>query len=302
MSETPTLAGAVSAFITYLRAEKRASDHTQRNYAFTLERFCAFTGRRVSTVDDFLALEAHHFRAFLAARRDDGAGPATIRLDLSALRSFNRFLGLRYGRENDALTAMRGPRMKERLPRSVGADDATALIAANDGDTPAWMTARDIAVFTLIYGAGLRISECLSLNWGTAPLGEELRVKGKGGKTRAIPVLPAVRDAVDAYVALCPFGGAALDPLFFSVRGKPLSARSVQLEMKKRARALGLPDSATPHALRHAFATHLLAGGGDLRAVQELLGHSSIAATQRYTKIDATTLMAVHARAHPRGA
>ena len=305
MMETLSLAEAAKAFAAYLRAEKRASVYTQRNYAFTLERFCAFAQGGGATIDDFARLDARHFRAFLAGRRDEGAGPATIKLDLSALKSFNRFISLRYDVENDALMVMRGPRMKERLPRPVSAEDASRLIAMKTEGRPPWVDARDTAIFTLLYGAGLRISECLSLRWSMAPLSEELRVDGKGGKTRAVPVLRIVRDAVDAYIAVCPYGGRAGDeadePLFYAVRGKPLSARFVQLEMKKRALALGLPDSATPHALRHAFATHLLAGGGDLRAVQELLGHSSIAATQRYTKIDATTLLSVHARAHPRG-
>lgn len=297
-----SLADAVAQFDDHLRAEKRASTNTRRNYGFTLSRFLGFaTARGVSDVHAFVRLGARDFRAFLSDRREEGAGPQTIKLDLSALKSFNRFLSRRHGIENDALLVLRGPRAKERLPRPVGEDDAAALIDLATDNRPAWIAARDVAVFTLLYGAGLRISECLALEWGDAPLGPELRILGKGGKTRIAPILPAVREAVSAYIRICPFGGEKDAPLFYSVRGKPLSARSVQMEMKRRGRLLGLPESATPHALRHAFATHMLAGGGDLRAVQELLGHASIAATQRYTKIDARALLAVHARAHPRG-
>ena len=184
-------------------------------------------------------------------------------------------------------------------------DDADALIEAagsekNAANKQGWERARDVALFTLIYGAGLRISEALSLRWSDAPLGEAITIKGKGQKMRTVPILPVVREAVDAYCAISPFGAEAGDPLFFSVRGKALSARSVQLTMAKLRGVLGLPKSATPHALRHAFATHLLAAGGDLRAVQELLGHSSLAATQRYTKIEQASLLRAFDKAHPR--
>lgn len=291
-----------------LKAEKRASQYTLRNYASALERFenflVRYRGDKV-TLDLLAGLEARDFRAFLAERRNDGLAPPSLKLELSALKSFYKFLRKRAAIENDAITAMRGPRMKERLPRPVSAADAEALIEKAKITKPSpqaepWEQARDAALFTLLYGAGLRISEALSLRWADAPLGEALRITGKGGKTRAVPVIPTAREAVDAYIAACPYGGEADDPLFFSNRGKPLSATLAQRTMRSLRGALGLPDSATPHALRHAFATQLLAAGGDLRAIQELLGHASLAATQRYTKVDADSLLRVFDKAHPR--
>jgi len=293
-----------------LKAERRASAYTLRNYGAALERFerflAAYRGEAAS-LDALSRLEMRDFRAFLAERRREGLAPPSLKLELSALKSFFRFLRKRAGVENDAIDAMRGPRMKERLPRPVSAADAAALIerAATTSPSPRaaeWEKARDAALFTLLYGAGLRISEALSLRRRDAPLGETLRITGKGGKTRAVPLIAAAREAVDAYVRACPHvaGAAADGPLFYSLRGKPLSPALAQRTMRRLRGALGLPDSATPHALRHAFATHLLAAGGDLRAVQELLGHASLAATQRYTKVDADGLLKVFDRAHPR--
>lgn len=295
---------AVKAFLAYLKAERRASAHTQRNYEAALSRFLGFlTGHlgAPASLDALARLDARDFRAFLAARRAGGVGAATLKLELSALRSLYAFLRRREGVENDAIGVMRGPKAKERLPRPVSEVDAKALIEdCAAGGEPPWVKARDAALFTLLYGAGLRISEALSLRRGDAPFGERLRILGKGGKTRDAPLIPVAREAVDVYLTLCPYGTGADDPLFYSVRGKPLSPRLAQRGMEARRRRLGLPDSATPHALRHAFATHLLAAGGDLRAIQELLGHASIAATQRYTKVDAERLLAVYDQAHPR--
>ncbi len=297
-----------SAFERWLKAEKRASPYTLRNYSATLERFDEFmTGYLGAPVglENLAAFETKDFRAFLAQRRKEGLGPPSIKLELSALKTFYGFLRKRADIDNDAIAVMRGPKAKERLPRPVSADDAEALInAAQTIKTTTtkenWEQARDAALITLLYGAGFRISEALSLRWGDEPLGDSLRIKGKGAKTRMVPVVPAARAAVDAYVALCPYGGEAGDPLFFSKRGKALSATLAQRTMAKLRVALALPDSATPHALRHAFATHLLSAGGDLRSIQELLGHSSLAATQRYTKIDRDSLLKVFDKAHPR--
>lgn len=307
-SADETLAAWRGAFARHLKSEKRASPYTLRNYTAALERFDAFlTGHlgKPAALDDLAALETKDFRAFLAERRNEGLAPPSIKLELSALKTFYKFLNKRAGVDNDAIAIMRGPKAKERLPRPVTETDAHALIEAagtmkTSTRKETWEQARDAALITLLYGAGLRISEALSLRRGDAPLGETLRVKGKGAKTRAVPVVPAARDAVDAYLKLCPYGGAADDPLFFSTRGKPLSATLAQRTMAKLRAALGLPDSATPHALRHAFATHLLSAGGDLRAIQELLGHSSLAATQRYTKIDRDSLLSAYDKAHPR--
>ncbi|MEZ5894103.1 MAG: tyrosine recombinase XerC [Parvularculaceae bacterium] len=307
-SDDRSLAQWRARFERHLKAERRSSPYTLRNYAATLERFDGFLLDHLGaapSLDHLEALETKDFRAFLAMRRAEGLAPPSIKLELSALKTFYKFLRKRADIDNDAIAVMRGPKAKERLPRPVSESDANALIAAaqtikTSPNKKNWEQARDAALITLLYGAGLRISEALSLRWSDAPLGETLRVTGKGAKTRAVPVVPAVRDAVDAYVALCPYGGAANDPLFFSTRGKPLSATLAQRTMAKLRAALGLPDSATPHALRHAFATHLLSAGGDLRAIQELLGHASLAATQRYTKIDRDSLLSVFDKAHPR--
>lgn len=300
---TDDLDALIAQFIRHLRAERRASVYTVRNYDAALSRFSAFLadhlGERPSA-RRLERLELLDFRAFLASRREEGLSTASLKLDLSALKSFFKFIARRAGVENDAIAALKGPKLKERLPRPVAADDAENLIAAAGEGKAVWVAARDAAVFTLLYGAGLRISEALSLKMRDAPFGEAIRISGKGGKTRLAPVLPAVKAAVDRYLTLRPPSADASAPLFLSVRGKPLSPRIVQREMKKRVRTLGLDESATPHALRHAFATHLLAGGGDLRAVQELLGHASIAATQRYTKIDEQGLLKTWRSAHPR--
>jgi len=293
LERTPT--DAISAFQQYLEAEKRASKYTVRNYLMTLERFNAFltvcfSGRIALTV--LGDMEQKDFRSYLVMRRNEGLSPQSLKLELSALKSFFKFLRARFAIENDAIASMRGPRAPKLLPRPVAAGDARALIAAaGEGAVSTrrdpWVNLRDAAIFTLLYGAGLRISEALGLRRGVAPIGASLIIEGKGGKSRKVPMLPAIGEAVD-------------DPLFYSVRGKTLSARVVQRDMKAHGRALGLAESATPHALRHAFATHLLEAGGDLRAVQELLGHSSIAATQRYTNVDATSLMRTYNKAHPR--
>lgn len=306
--DAESLAAWRARFETHLRAEKRASVYTMRNYGATLERFEAFLIRHLGAAPQLAhlaRLEMKDFRAFLAERRDEGLKPPSLKLELSALKTFYKFLKKRAGVDNDAIAVMRGPKAKPRLPRPVSVADADALIeTAGTLNTTtrkeAWERARDAALMTLLYGAGLRISEALSLKRGDTPLKETLRVTGKGAKTRAVPVVPVAREAVDAYLDLCPYGTQADDPLFFSTRGKALSARQAQRTMASLRAALGLPDSATPHALRHAFATHLLAAGGDLRAIQELLGHASLAATQRYTKIDAESMLKVYDKAHPR--
>ncbi|MEL6370413.1 MAG: tyrosine recombinase XerC [Pseudomonadota bacterium] len=303
-SVDPSIMDAVCAFEQSLRAERRLSENTVRNYALTLDRFISFlraNGIAAETVRSLEPLEARQFRGFLASRREDGAGVATLKLDLSALRTFFKFLNQRYAIENDAISVMRGPRAKPQLPRPVKAAQIDDLInVVLEADKPAWIRARDIAVFLCLYGLGLRISEALSLTWREVPLPASLSIVGKGSKPRLVPVLPAVRQAIDEYTDLCPYAAKKADPLFFSNRGKPLSARVVQRDLKAYGAIAGLPPSATPHALRHSFATHLLANGGDLRSVQELLGHKSISATQRYTKVDEDAMLAVYDKAHPR--
>lgn len=295
-----------AAFLDALASARRASPYTVRNYAASLLRFEAFLGAHLGSAPDIAALNAlatRDFRAFLADRKRDGVSAQTLKLDLSAVRAFFRFLSKRAGVETAALNAVRSPKAPVRLPRPVAAADADALIAlagSNEAAHPPWQAARDAAFLTLLYGAGLRISEALSLTWGNAPLGETLTVLGKGGKMRSVPILPVIRERIEAYRTLCPYGGEKAGPLFFSARGKPLSATAAQKTMRDARRALGLPDSATPHALRHAFATHLLSAGGDLRAIQDLLGHASLAATQRYTAVDAERMLETYRNAHPR--
>ncbi len=295
-------------FGRHLKSEKRASVYTLRNYTATLERFDEFLTSYLgedATLTHLRRLEVKDFRAYLAMRRNEGLASPSLKLELSAIKSFYKFLRRRADIDNDAIEIMRGPRAKERLPRPVSVDDANELlIAAETTSTTAhkqnWEKARDTALLTLIYGAGLRISEALSLNWGEALLKDTLRIKGKGAKTRIVPVLDKAREAIEIYVEACPYGADASDPLFFSTRGKRLSPRQAQRLMQSLRAALGLPDTATPHALRHSFATHLLSAGGDLRSIQELLGHASLAATQRYTKIDQENLLRIFDKAHPR--
>lgn len=286
-------------FLQALAHERRASPYTVRNYTAALERFERHFGANIDA-RRLARLEPRDFRGFLAARKRDGVRAETIALDLSALRSFFKFLRRRAGVDNDAIEVVRAAAKAKKLPRPLNEDDARAVIAAAPDEAsgpPSWTALRDTALLTLLWGAGLRISEALSLRWSDAPLGDRLRVRGKGGKFRDTPIIEAVREAVEAYRAVCPYADG---PLFYAARGGALSPRLAQRAMAARRTALGLPETATPHALRHSFATHLLAAGADLRSVQELLGHQSIAATQRYTKIEASRLLAVYDEAHPR--
>ena len=300
----PESAVVAKAFIAYCQSERRLSDHTSRMYAYALRRFFEFLQDHLDAPADPAALAAlspADFRAFLAARRRAGAALATVRQEFSGVRALFRFLAKRHGLDNPAIRAVRAPKAPKHLPRPLTPPDAAAVAALGEaaGD---WEGARDVALFTLLYGAGLRISEALSLTQADAPFDDSLQVLGKGDKARRVPILSVIGEAVDAYRAACPYGGAPTDPLIFSKTGKPLSARLAQRQMQTARSALGLPDSATPHALRHSFATHLLSAGGDLRTIQELLGHTSLAATQRYTAVDETRMMEIYANAHPRAA
>ncbi len=302
---------ALRAWLGWLADERRASPRTVEAYADAGRRYVDFLEKhRAETLSlsDLGDVSAAELRAFLAFRRKgervgrEGLSPRSLSQSLSAVRSFHRWLDRRHGVAADGLALVRGPRVKPGLPRPVSEDAARGLIAdAGDDDSrEAWEQARDAAVLTLLYGCGLRISEALSLRRSDAPLGETLRIVGKGSKTRIVPVLAAVREGIDAYLAACPFGLAPGEPLFRAKRGGPLSPRHVQATVQKLRGGLGLPASATPHALRHSFATHLLGAGADLRSIQELLGHASLSTTQRYTAVDAAGLLAAYARAHPR--
>ena len=302
---------SLDAWIDHLAHERRVSPRTLESYRAGVSAWLSFLGRHRGEALTEAALglaSAAELRAYLAHRRTDD--PATgsralqarsLSQNLSAVRSFHRWLDRRRGVETPAMALVRGPRVKPSLPRPLSVDAALgALAEAADGDREPWEAARDAAVLTLLYGCGLRISEALSLTGADHPLPESLRIVGKGGKTRLAPVLPAVREAVDAAVRLQPWPPTPGAPLFRGARGGALGARRVQELMGRLRGRMGLPDSATPHALRHSFATHLLGAGADLRSIQELLGHASLSTTQRYTGVDAAGLMAAYARAHPR--
>jgi len=247
------------------------------------------------------AISTSDLRAWMAHERGRGLSARSLARALSAVKSFHLWLAEAKGLPAPAVTATRGPRIKARLPRPVAPDAAKALIETVEAQTTVkWMQARDAAVATLLYGCGLRISEALGIREGQAPLGEMLRVRGKGGRERLVPVLPVARAAVEAYRALIPFPPDPAAPLFRGARGGELNQRHVQKVVAAARMQLGLPATATPHAFRHSFATHLLEAGGDLRTIQELLGHASLATTQVYTGIDQARLMEVYAAAHPK--
>ncbi len=305
----PALSAPVRAWLTHLADERRLSAHTLEAYARDLRQFLWFLAGHFGAAPDLVALAAltpGDIRAFLAQRRRDGAGGATLSRQLAALRTFARFLKVREMGDIAALALVRGPKAKRAIPKAltdVGARDIIdgADLAHGEAPLERWIAARDAALLTLLYGCGLRISEALGLSRAEAPLAEgALTVIGKGGKARRVPVLAVVAESISAYLDLCPYGADAADPLFYGARGGPLSPRIPQLLMQRTRRALGLPETATPHALRHSFATHLLAGGGDLRAIQELLGHASLSTTQIYTHVDAARLVKAYAEAHPR--
>lgn len=301
----PDVVAAIEDWRRWLASERRMAAHTVEAYLTDLAQMLAALSDhlgRLPSLNDLAAASIGDLRAWLARRARDGAGSASRARALSAVRGFYRWLD-RSGRlHNPNIQALTAPRGKRPLPRPLTATDAEALIdlAESDAGEP-WIGARDRALFTLLYGCGLRIDEALSLARRDAPAGgDALRVTGKGSKERLVPVLPAVAEALDAYLALCPFRVAPEGPLFLGVRGGRLNPGVAQRRMRQLRALVGLPDSATPHALRHSFATHLLGDGADLRAIQDLLGHASLSTTQRYTEVDAESLLAVYEKAHPR--
>jgi integrase/recombinase XerC len=291
------------AWLASLAHEKRASPHTLRAYGDDMARFLAFLARHRGgrvTLATLQKLAPSDLRAFLTTRRAGGLGPHGVQRTVAALRSFYRYLERENLADGAAVRAVRSPKLPHTLPRPLSETDAArAIVDAGEAEKP-WLAARNAALVTLLYGTGLRISEALSLKRGDAPLPETLIIIGKGNKERAVPVLAAVRDAIDAYVKLCPFAPAKGGALFLSRRGNPMSPREAQAMMQLMRGRLGLSARATPHALRHSFATHLLQNGGDLRAVQELLGHASLSTTQKYTEVEGARVLAVYDAAHPR--
>ena len=301
-----TAQGALAAWLEHLAKERRASPRTLEAYGFAARRYLAFLQQHrgeVPNLADLGTITPGEVRAWLAHLRggERPLSPRSMAQALSAIRTFHRFLDRRLDTPNAAMALVRGPKVKPGAPRPISEDQAFGMIAepALDPDRDDWEAARDRAVLTLLYGCGLRISEALSLTRADAPLPDSLRITGKGSKTRMVPVLPAVREAIEAYVQAVPFGLAPPDALFRARRGGPLSPRHVQATVQNLRGRLGLPASATPHALRHSFATHLLGAGADLRSIQELLGHASLSTTQRYTQVDAQALLSAYAKAHP---
>ncbi len=280
------------------------SDATLIHYHGDVARFFDFLSDHLgvpATLTNLAKLDQRDFRAFLAFRRGEGLVNRSMARHLSSLRSFFRFLDRSGTLSNPALGALRSPKIPHSIPKPLTPQAAKKVIAdASDMAAEPWIGARDAAIVTLLYGGGLRISEALSLKRRAAPLGDTLRITGKGNKERLVPVLKAAREAVTLYLSLCPMALNAEDALFIGARGKPLGQRMVRAVMIRARERLGLPDSASPHALRHSFATHLLAGGGDLRVIQELLGHASLSTTQIYTEADSDRLLNIYDKAHPR--
>ena len=290
----------VEGWRRHLALDRRRSTHTVRAYMATAERLIAFLEEHrgeAATAALLQSVEQADLRAFLTARRMDGIGNVSAARELSAVRGFLKFIG----GEDARVPVLKGPKVKRGLPRPISPDEAVAL-AQDIAETAreGWIGARDWAVLLLLYGAGLRIGEAMGLMGDVLPLGDTLRVTGKRGKSRQVPLLPQVRAAIEAYVAACPYPAGRGEPLFHGARGGPLSAALIRRAVQGARGRLGLSDRTTPHALRHSFATHLLGRGADLRSLQELLGHASLSSTQIYTQVDAAHLLDVYRNAHPR--
>ena len=296
-------AGLAASWASYLQHDRRRSAHTVRAYVATAHRLIVFLGRyRGETIESasLIGISAADLRAFLAERRASGLGAASAAREMSGVRAF-----LKYASEQQGVAAQmprtRAPKRPRTLPRPAAPDDAMNLAEnAADAASEPWIGARDLAILLLLYGAGLRVAEAMSLTADQLPIGSTLRVTGKRSKMRVVPIVPAVREAIEDYTRQCiyPLRGDA--PLFVGARGGPLNPDLVRRSVAAARRRLGLPDTLTPHALRHSFATHLLARGADLRSLQELLGHASLSSTQIYTAVDAARLLDVYRHAHPR--
>jgi len=303
------LAAEVVRWLSHLSAERRMSPKTVEAYERDVRQFLGFLTEHAGelvTLKSLAAIEPRDVRAFMASRRADGIGSRSLMRSLAGARSFARFLERNGKGKVGALSAVRAPKVPKTLPKPISIDAAKQLtdtdLRAGEEREP-WVLARDAAVLALLYGSGLRISEALGLTREAVPApgkGDAITVTGKGNKTRMVPVLPRVLELIAEYVSLCPYDLPDTKPIFLGAKGGPLSPRIVQLTMARLRGALGLAETATPHALRHSFATHLLARGGDLRAIQELLGHASLSTTQIYTAVDTEQLMSVYRSAHPR--
>ncbi len=301
---SPALSDALSRWLDHLSAIKGASPKTVEAYRRDLAGFLVFISQHQGGAGGVAALDSlpqTDLRAWMAAERARGLSARSLARALSAVKNFLGWLSERQGFDATTVLSARGPKYRRKLPRPLtveGARDVISDIGAYAAQD--WVGARDVAVATLLYGCGLRISEALGLTGADHPLADVIRIRGKGDKDRLVPVLPQAKDAVTCYLSLCPFPVERDHPLFRGARGGPLNPRLIAKAMEEARLRLGLPSTATPHALRHSFATHLLAAGGDLRAIQELLGHASLSTTQAYTAVDAARLMEVYDKAHPR--
>lgn len=299
----PAHADALGAWLDHLRGVSARSPHTIDAYGADVTRFLSFIAPHTDEygLAGLGRLTVSDMRAWMAHERSRELSARSLARALSSVKSFLRWLADREGFDASPALSARAPKLPARLPRPVSPDDAREVLDTMAlQSTVDWICARDVAVVTLLYGCGLRISEALSLTGADLPLGEALHITGKGSKDRIVPVIPPVRAAVDAYAKACPFDLSAQDALFRGARGGALGPRQIQKVTQIVRLQLGLPASATPHALRHSFATHLLSAGGDLRAIQELLGHASLATTQGYTAVDQAHLLRVYNDAHPK--
>ena len=291
-------------WIEWLGVEKNYSKHTLLNYLEDLKSFVQFLQKHLGQqpcLENLGALHSRDFRAFLAHRLQHGIAPSSNARCVSVLRNIFRFIEERHGISNNYIHTLNTGRLQKPLPRPIDAARAQLVIDSQYlRDKPAWVMARDSALFTMLYGCGLRISEALDLNVKDQPLSEQITITGKRNKQRLVPVLPIVRERLQEYLELRPYAATPDSPLFLGERGKRLQPAVAQQQIKFLRQSLGLPDSVTPHSLRHSFATHLLEAGGDLRTIQELLGHASLSSTQRYTQAETSTLHKVYAKAHPR--
>ena len=305
LSFAPDAAIAAQRWLTALKSERRMAALTLEAYARDLGQFASFMAGHLggpAAIANLETLTASDFRAFLARRRNLGAESRTLARQLSSLRSFYRYAERNSLFRNAALSAIRSPKLPHAVPKPLSIAAAAKVTRADQlasDDTPKWVVARDCAVLTLLYACGLRISEALSLTPAQSA-GTVLSVTGKGNKTRLVPLLPAAQGAIAQYRQLCPMALAPNQPMFRGVKGGPLNARNIQLLVERLRGALGLAETATPHALRHSFATHLLGNGADLRVIQELLGHASLSTTQINTEVNSTHLLQQYRKAHPR--
>lgn len=296
---------ATQDWLAHLRHERGCAQKTLEAYARDVRQFLTYLAAHLGhapCLADLDRLEPKTFRAFLAARRRSGALSRSLARTLSALRQFFRWLEAEQRITNRAVLQIASPKVPHSVPKPLTVEKAAGVVEPGPGAELDWVLARDTAVMLLLYGSGLRIAEALGLKAKDAPAGDRdvLRITGKGGKERLVPVLAIVRAAVERYMALCPYALDSEAALFRGAKGRPLSPRIIQLAMERLRANLGLPATATPHALRHSFATHLLSAGADLRQIQELLGHASLSTTQAYTEVDRDRLLAVYDAAHPR--